>query len=96
MTQYTDYKCFSRFCEYDHHTSIYVYKCDEYDEDKDYYREKELYNIDISPYHYEKGGGYNWKKIKDVEFSSNMVSITPLYRDVDDFIDNDCEPIGIE
>jgi len=34
------------------------------------------YHVDISPYTYETGGGYNWKKIPNVVFSANDISIT--------------------
>ncbi len=32
--------------------------------------------IDISPYLYETGGGYSWKKIPNVVFDANDVSVT--------------------
>lgn len=33
-----------------------------------------VYQVDISPYYYETGGGYVWRKKPDVKFSSEMVS----------------------
>lgn len=39
--------------------------------------EESCFDVDISPYIYEKGGGYNWTKIPGVVFSPNMISITP-------------------
>jgi hypothetical protein len=37
----------------------------------------ELYDVDIPPYTYETGGGYNWKKIPDVTFDASDIV---LYR----------------
>ncbi len=34
-----------------------------------------VYSVDISPYTYETGGGYNWKKIPNVIFSTEDISI---------------------
>lgn len=34
-----------------------------------------VYSVDISPYTYETGGGYNWKKIPGVVFSVEDISI---------------------
>jgi hypothetical protein len=38
----------------------------------------EAYHIDISPYVYETGGGYTWKKIPEVVFDANHISISPM------------------
>jgi hypothetical protein len=46
----------------------------------------EAFEIDISPYTYETGGGYNWKKIPDVEFELDDIQIN--YVLWDDFKDN--------
>ena len=40
-----------------------------------------VYSVDISPYTYETGGGYNWKKIPNVVFSVEDISI---HRDTSD------------
>jgi hypothetical protein len=61
----TEYSCNTRFCEYDHHTSIYV--TDE--------KNKITFNVDIQPYNYEEGAGYTWKKIKGVKFTEDMIDI---------------------
>lgn len=37
--------------------------------------EEDYYSVDIRPYNYETGGGYNWKKIPDVTFTPDMVEI---------------------
>jgi hypothetical protein len=37
-----------------------------------------VYQVDISPYHYETGGGYVWQKRPDVKFSPEMVSFTKV------------------
>lgn len=73
----TNYGAFHLYNEYDCHTSIYVYDT----------KTKECYNVDISPYHYENGTAYTWKKIPDVKFNPNMVSIIPV--DYDDFVNSD-------
>lgn len=39
--------------------------------------EESCFDIDISPYIYERGGGYSWTKIPGVVFDPNMISITP-------------------
>lgn len=44
-----------------------------------------VYEIDIYPHHYEKGGGYNWRKIPNVKFNKNMVTVKMLSPDPDDF-----------
>lgn len=41
------------------------------------WNEESCFDVDISPYIYERGGGYNWTKIPGVVFSPNMISITP-------------------
>lgn len=33
-----------------------------------------VYQVDISPYHYESGGGFVWRKKPDVKFVPEMVS----------------------
>jgi hypothetical protein len=73
----TEYECFHLYNEYDCHTSIYVYDSNE----------KLIYNVDIPPYIYEKGTGYNWKKIKNIKFIANHVDINEV--DWDDFFDED-------
>jgi hypothetical protein len=55
----------------------------EYDEDGNEYKGfGEGYVVDIPYYVYEKGGGYNWKKISDVEFSPEDITIS--FVDPDD------------
>ena len=44
-----------------------------------------VYEIDINPRHYEVGGGYNWKKIPNVVFNTNMVTVSRLSPDPDEF-----------
>jgi hypothetical protein len=38
-------------------------------------KEEEYYSIDIRPHVYETGGGYDWKKIPDVVFTSDCIEI---------------------
>jgi hypothetical protein len=70
---------FYLYNEHDYHTSIYVYSNET----------KECYNVDISPYFYEEGAAYTWKKIPDVEFIPNMVSIRHV--DYSDYINEEGE-----
>ncbi len=44
-----------------------------------------VYIVDINPYYYETGGGYNWKKIHDVEFIPRMISISCISRDPNEY-----------
>jgi hypothetical protein len=39
------------------------------------YEGSEAFDLDIHPGNYETGGGYNWKKIPGVVFTTDMVSI---------------------
>jgi len=75
------YDCFHLYNEHDCHTSIYVYDTEN----------KEIYNVDIPPYKYEKGYGYTWEKIQDVELSNKDVQINDLTYD--EYIDEDGEPL---
>lgn len=50
-----------------------------------------VYEVDISPYTYETGGGYCWKKIPNVIFDENDIIISRLSSDPEEyemFIDN--------
>ena len=76
----THYGAFHFYNEYECHTSIYVYDSDN----------QLCYNVDISPYNYETGGGYTWKKIPDVKFQPGMVDVHQV--DYDQFIDEDGNP----
>lgn len=44
-----------------------------------------VYIIDVSPYTYETGGGYNWKKIPNVIFEESDIIIKRISPDVDDY-----------
>jgi hypothetical protein len=67
----TNYDCFHLYNEYDCHTSIYVYDT----------KTKQIYNVDIPPHVYEKGTGYNWKKINNVSFNINHINIDEVEWD---------------
>ncbi len=54
---------------------------------------KQMYEVDIPFYHYEIGGGYNWKKINDVKFTPNHIMIRPFLGDYDEWVDEDGNPI---
>lgn len=44
-----------------------------------------VYSVDISPYTYERGGGYTWKKIPNVKFAPDDIEIDMISSDPDDF-----------
>lgn len=49
-----------------------------------------VYTLDVSPYTYETGGGYTWKKIQGVQFDSHDISldrISPIPDEFDKYID---------
>jgi hypothetical protein len=46
-----------------------------------------IFNVDIPPYLYETGGGYNWKKIPNVEFDESYITIDRISSDPNDFND---------
>ena len=46
-----------------------------------------VFRVDINPFRYETGGGYTWKKIKDVVFEPEDIEITMLSNDPEDFKD---------
>ena len=73
----TDYDCFHLYNEHDCHTSIYVYDT----------TIKHIYNVDIPPYVYEKGTGYNWKKINNVSFNLNHINIDEVEWEI--YLDGD-------
>jgi hypothetical protein len=50
---------------------------------------KEMYEVDIPYYHYEKGGGYNWEKIPDVKITPNHITIQQFGGDYDEWIDDE-------
>ena len=37
-----------------------------------------IFIVDIPPYSYETGGGYRWKKIPDIIFDEDYITITQL------------------
>lgn len=51
------------------------------------YNDQEAYVVDIPPEVYESGGGYNWSKIHDVQFSTEDVVIAPTDRP--DWVDDE-------
>lgn len=40
-----------------------------------------VYTIDIDPYTYETGGGYNWKKIPDIELTEQDILVSRIDGD---------------
>lgn len=46
--------------------------------------ESGIYSVDIPPGLYETGGGYNWKKIPDIEFDERYIYISKLTSDAED------------
>lgn len=59
------YSAYTHYCEYDTHTSLYVYNADV----------TEICLVDIHPHHYESGYGYKWKKKQDVVITADMVTV---------------------
>ena len=55
------------------HVSVMAWEGDEPNEEGQY----EVVDVDLNPYIYETGGGYNWKKIPDVTIDPSDIS---LYR----------------
>ena len=41
--------------------------------------------VDIRPYHYETGGGYSWKKIPDVKFDEEHITVDCLSSNPKEF-----------
>lgn len=58
-----------------HEQHVYVVMCA-----KDERNRESVYQIDIHHSWYEKGGGFSWTKIPDVEFTPHMVSISKIGR----------------
>ena len=77
VNEKTKWGVFHLYNESDCHTSIYVYDN----------KSQKIYNVDIPPYVYERGTGYNWKKISDVTFKVDNIEINEV--DWDDFMDED-------
>jgi len=44
-----------------------------------------VYNLDIPPYCYEKGGGYSWQKLPNVKFDASHITIDRLSPNPEDF-----------
>ena len=44
-----------------------------------------MVEVDIDPYRYESGGGYEWEKIPDVQFDPEDISITVIDSDPQSF-----------
>jgi len=42
-------------------------------------------SIDINPYRYETGAGYNWQKIQDVKFDTGDIAMDVVSQDPNDF-----------
>lgn len=53
--------------------------------------EEGVFKIDIPYNFYETGGGYTWKKIKNVSFNEDFVYIDQLSYDPSDFETEYCE-----
>ena len=44
-----------------------------------------VYSIDIPPNVYETGGGYTWKKMRDITFTPNDINIDKITADPNEF-----------
>lgn len=69
------------------HTSAYAYYCSG-DEETQW-----MICVDISPYDYEDGAAYTWKKLPNIEFHPTMLNITDHTGYLDQYFDKDCEYI---
>lgn len=81
ISDLTPYDTFTLYNEYDTHTSAYAF----------HIASKSLYKVDIPPYVYETGYGYNWNKKKNVIFNPAHFVIEPMEYDM--FIDESGNPI---
>ena len=55
---------------------------------------KVMIKADISPYHYEQGTAYNWKKIPNVKFDGSMVEIEDESHYYDQWFDENGEMLN--
>jgi hypothetical protein len=61
------------------------------------YDEKDAYVVDIPPGVYERGGGYNWKKIPDVTFEVDDIVLEKFPRDqLDEHVTEENPPIDFK
>jgi hypothetical protein len=44
-----------------------------------------VFEVDISPNVYERGSGYSWKKVPDVTFDANDISVSMIHNDPNKF-----------
>lgn len=90
IAQNTNYEGFTFYDEYSYHTSVYVFYCYE---DEEVGNTGYLISVDLPYNYYEKGAGYNWTKIQDVEFKPEMISIIDESSYFKNYIDREtCEP----
>lgn len=47
--------------------------------------EEGVYNVDINPFTYEKGGGYSYEKIPDIKFEVEDLDVYKVSSDPEDF-----------
>jgi len=55
------------------------------------HKSKEVYRIGLSPYEYEEGGGYTWKKLPDVKLNPDSIDTDSTYLDYENFFGEDGE-----
>lgn len=79
---------FTKYNEYDYHTSAYAYQCPENEDEQGI-----LIQVDIHPFTYEKGAGYTWTKIPNVKFDASDVTIFDMSGYFENYVDGDCEMI---
>ena len=51
-----------------------------------------VFSIDIPPSVYERGGGYNWKKIQNVKFTEHDIDISKISSDPSDYAKEYIDP----
>lgn len=75
----SDWESFTMYKENECHTDMYIVN----------HKEKKIYEIGLSPHHYETGGGYTWKKKEEHSIDPSAFHITDTYLDYENFFDEE-------
>jgi hypothetical protein len=74
-----DWDSFTMYKENECHTDMYVVN----------HQIKKIYEVGLSPHHYESGGGYTWKKKREHEINPAAFHVTDSYLDYENFFDEE-------
>ena len=85
--------CFSQYSPSYEHTSAYATDFIDYDFIGRELVKEIMYQVDISPYRYEEGAGYNWTKIPNVVFDESDITIEDMSWVVSDWFNEEGELI---